>query len=48
MLVLAAEADTALAYAMRHTFKVGRTKVEVGGRGYTFGSCGNSFCTKEK
>jgi hypothetical protein len=46
MPVLAAEADVALTFAMRHTFKVGRTKVW--GRGYTFGSCGNSFCTKEK
>lgn len=30
MPVLAAEADIALAFAMRHTFKVGRTKVGVG------------------
>jgi hypothetical protein len=43
---LAAEADVALAFAPRHMFKVGRTKV---GRGwYTFGSRGNSFCTKGK
>jgi hypothetical protein len=46
MPVLAAEADVALTFAMRHTFKVGRTKV--GGRGVYFWILWKFFLYKRK